>query len=146
MCGAPSPSKWCRRCPKARSDCRHSGSISVASARCSGVSSSSSTFVVCHTACLDNAKHCIVGCKALRRQSPFSHPKTCVDRRVLHPRVATKNKWLRIEMLSRNKRFQQRYRDAFLRRRAGKVDALFPYGSYQLRVLGLVRCEPPPPG
>ena len=88
----------------------------------------------------------IVGCKALRRQSPFSHPKTCVDRRVLRPRVATKNKWLRIEMLSRNKRFQQRYRDAFLRRRAGKVDVLFPYGSYQLRVLGLVRCEPPPPG
>ncbi len=88
----------------------------------------------------------VLGRKAVRRQSPFSCPKTCVDRRVLRPRVATKNKWLRIEMLSRNKRFQQRYRQAYARRRAGDSGVLFPFGSYQLQVLGLVRCEAPPPG
>ena len=88
----------------------------------------------------------LLGRKAVRRQSPFSCPKSCVDRRVLRPRLATKNKWLRIELLTRDRRFQQRYRQALSRRRSGELDVQFPYGSYKLRLLGLVRCEPPPPG
>ncbi|MEZ4226562.1 MAG: hypothetical protein R3B13_36785 [Polyangiaceae bacterium] len=88
----------------------------------------------------------VLGRKAIRRQSPFACPKTCADRRVLRPRVASKNKWRRIELLTRNKWFLQRYREAYARRRAGESDVLFPHGSYKLRVQGLVRCEPPPCG
>lgn len=85
----------------------------------------------------------VLGSKAVRRQSPFSHPKTTSDRRRLRPRVASKNKWRRIEMLQRNRHFQDCYRRAYARRAAGDVDVLFPYGSYKLRLQGLVRCEPP---
>ena len=85
----------------------------------------------------------VLGSKAVRRQSPFSHPKTTSDRRRLRPRVASKNKWRRIEMLQRNRHFQDCYRRAYTRRAAGDVDVLFPYGSYKLRLQGLVRCEPP---
>jgi REP element-mobilizing transposase RayT len=86
----------------------------------------------------------VVGRKAIRRQSPFSSPRTWDQRRGISPRVATKNKWRRIELLTQNKLFQRRYREAHKRRSAGDVDVLFPYGSYKLSVQGLVRCEPPP--
>ncbi len=86
----------------------------------------------------------VVGRKAILRQSPFSCPKTCVDRRALRPRVASRNKWRRIELILRNKRFHERYRAAYARHCAGEPSVLFPHGSYKLHVQGLVRCEPPP--
>lgn len=87
----------------------------------------------------------ILGRKAILRQSPFTCPKTCVDRRGLRPRIASKNKWRRIELILRNRRFHARYRDAYDRHCAGEPNVLFPYGSYKLVVQGIVRCEPPPP-
>jgi len=83
----------------------------------------------------------IVGRKAILRQSPYSCPKTCTERRGLRPRVATRNKWRRIELLCANKRFHQRYREAFERRCHGHADVVFPYGTYQLKMLNLVRCQ-----
>lgn len=84
----------------------------------------------------------VVGRKAILRQSPFSSPRTQAQRRGLRPQVASKDRWRRMELLNADKQFQRRYREAFARRRAGEVDVEFPYGTYQLRVLGLVRCEP----
>ncbi len=55
--------------------------------------------------------------------------------------VASKNEWHRIELLQANKRFQQRYREAYNRRRAGDVEVIFPHGTYKLRVQGLVSLE-----
>jgi hypothetical protein len=83
----------------------------------------------------------VLGRKAILRQSPFSCPKSCKARRGLKPRVATRDKWRRIELLQRNKRFQQRYLEAYERRRAGELDVVFPYGTYQLAQLKLVRVE-----
>ena len=85
----------------------------------------------------------VLGRKAILRQSPFSCPKTNPARRRLRPRVATRNKWRRIELLNADKEFQQRYRAAREKRRAGKR-AVFPAGTYKLRILGLVRCAPAP--
>ena len=85
----------------------------------------------------------LVGRKAVRRQSPFSQPKTMAARRGLHPRVASKNKWLRIEALLRNKRFCARYRAALERYRAGETRVVFPHGTYKLYRMGHVRVEPP---
>jgi putative transposase len=86
----------------------------------------------------------LVGRKAIRRQSPFSCPKSSSERRGLRPRVASRNTWRRIELLQANKVFLARYRAAYVRRCAGELDVLFPYGSYKLRKLGLARCESPP--
>jgi putative transposase len=86
----------------------------------------------------------LLGRKAVLRQSAFSQPKTIAKRRGMVPRVATRNKWARIERLRRNERFQRRYRAAFDRRRSGDVEVAFPFGTYQLLVLGLVLCEPEP--
>lgn len=87
----------------------------------------------------------VLGRKAVLRQSPYSCPKSYSARRGLRPRVAARNKWLRIEQLQRNKQFQQSYREAYRRRRRGELEVEFPYGTYELVRQGLVRCKPPPP-
>ena len=86
----------------------------------------------------------IVGRKAILRQSPYSCPKSYSERRGLRPRVATKNKWRRIELLQANRAFVNSYREAFARRSAGEDAVVFPIGTYKLRELGLVRCAPSP--
>ena len=86
----------------------------------------------------------VVGRKAILRQSPYACPRSYTRRRGLRPRVASRNQWLRIEQLQRNKCFQQGYRRAYERRRAGKRPVLFPFGTYSLARQGLVRCKPPP--
>ena len=82
----------------------------------------------------------IVGRKAILRQSPYSCPRKTTERRALRPRVATKNKRRRIELLRAYKAFVASYREAFARRRTGEHTVVFPSGTYKLRELGLVRC------
>ncbi len=88
----------------------------------------------------------VLGRKAILRQSPYSCPKSCSPRRRLRPRVASRNKWRRIELLQANQDFVRRYREALDARRAGasELDVEFPLGTYKLRLLGLVQCEAPP--
>ncbi len=43
-----------------------------------------------------------------------------------------------------NKDFLRRYRAAYRRRRAGDATAVFPLGTYMLRLQGLVCCEAAP--
>jgi hypothetical protein len=85
----------------------------------------------------------ILGVATIKDQSPFETPATSEERFGISPRVAAKSKWARIAALQRNKRFLERYREAFEARRRGDLDFLFPFGTYQLRVIGLVRVEPP---
>ena len=86
----------------------------------------------------------LVGRKAVRRQSANSRPKTIAQHGKLNPRVASRNKWQRIEALLRNKRFEARYRTAWERYRQGERGVVFPFGTYKLRTMGHVRVEPPP--
>ncbi len=55
-------------------------------------------------------------------------------RRTLNPRVAARDKWKRIETLRRLRGFLERYRAAWRARRAGDFAALFPPGTYLLRI------------
>jgi hypothetical protein len=87
----------------------------------------------------------VVGRRAILRQSPFGAPRRGEPRRGLRPRVACRNKWLRMEALQRNAEFLRRYREAYRAFRAGRWRVAFPAGTYQLSVLGQVRTEPPPP-
>ena len=83
-----------------------------------------------------------MGARAVCKQSPFDRPKTHEPRREMSPRVACRNKWARIEALGRLKAFVESYRDAWLRYRDGQREALFPHGTYWLRVHAGVTCVP----
>ncbi len=86
----------------------------------------------------------LLGRKAVRRQSAFSYPETTTKRRGLRPRVATRNKTLRIKLLEQHKKFVARYREAFERLKVGDRNVRFPWGTFKLRVLKLVQCEAAP--
>jgi putative transposase len=83
-----------------------------------------------------------MGARAVLRQSPFDRPRTHEPRRELSPRVACRNKWARIEALCRVKSFVEGYRAAWQRYRDGHRDAVFPHGTYWLRVYASVTCSP----
>jgi hypothetical protein len=86
----------------------------------------------------------VLGRRGVLQQSPFDRPKTHEPRRELNPRVATPNKWARIEALFRLKAFVERYKEAWVRWKAGERDVLFPHGTYQLCRYAGVQCVGPP--
>jgi hypothetical protein len=59
----------------------------------------------------------------------------------MSPQVAAKNKWARIEALTRNRGFIEKYRDAFVGHMAGLANVIFPFGTYWMRKFGKVACE-----
>jgi REP element-mobilizing transposase RayT len=61
-------------------------------------------------------------------------------RGALSPRVAARDKWKRIEVLRRLVEFLRDYRAAWVARRRGVADVLFPAGTYWLRVAHGVPC------
>jgi putative transposase len=90
------------------------------------------------------AKHrSFLGRDRVMRQCPFDRPRTREDRRGLKPKVASVDKWRRIEALQRLKSFLNAYRGAWERFSAGDRDVLFPYGTYGMRVRFGVQCNAP---
>ena len=81
-----------------------------------------------------------LGVARILRQKPFARPRPGEPRRGLNPRVASGDKWKRVEALGRLLEFLRSYRAAWEARRAGAADALFPHGTYLLRVLHGVPC------
>lgn len=80
-----------------------------------------------------------LGAARVLAQSPFSRPRPGEPRFEIAPRIAARDKWRRIEALSRLKTFLQEYREAWEVRRAG-TPAVFPAGTYLLRLLHGVEC------
>ena len=76
-------------------------------------------------------------------QKPFARPAPGEPRRQLSPRVAARDKWKRLEALSRLVEFLRAYRAAWRARRSGDQDVPFPAGTYQLRIEHAVRCAAP---
>jgi len=81
-----------------------------------------------------------LGVARVLRQKPFARPAPGEPRRRLNPRVASRDKWKRIEALGRLVDFLDSYRTAWTARRAGATEVLFPHGTYLLRVLHDVAC------
>ena len=81
-----------------------------------------------------------LGTKRVLEQRPTSHPYVGDPRRRLNPRVAARDKWKRIEVLTRLIEFVQSYRAALRARRAGRKDVVFPPGTYLMRVAHGVPC------
>jgi len=81
-----------------------------------------------------------LGVSQVLAQKPTDSPETKAPRRGLSPRVATRDRWRRIESLQRLRQFCDDYR---LARRAwceGNHRVVFPAGVYQMRLDYGVRC------
>ena len=74
----------------------------------------------------------VCGRRAVLAQSWRGQPVSREPRRNLRPRVATPNKWARIEALLRNRTFVREYMAARQQWRDG-VQVVFPPGTYWLR-------------
>jgi putative transposase len=83
------------------------------------------------------------GSSAQHERVSTAQPRTREPRRRLNPRVAGRDKWKRIEALSRLLAFLRSYREAWRARRAGDAAAMFPAGTYLLRVMHGVPCTAP---
>ena len=83
----------------------------------------------------------VLGRRAVLAQSWRQQPESCEPRRNLRPRVASRNKWARLEALMRNRAFVEDYADARARWREG-VAATFP-GRYVLAATLRLRADPP---
>ena len=87
----------------------------------------------------------VLGRRRVLRQSWRDTPTSFEPRRTLRPRVAARNKWLRIATLQRNQEWQAQYRSALMAMRAG-LPAVFPYGTYWLkRFVNVCVAAPPEP-
>ena len=75
-----------------------------------------------------------LGLLAIRRQSASDAPSSPAPRRKLSPRIACKNSAKRFLVLHRLGRFVEQYREAYQDFAAGVRDALFPLGTFLMRV------------
>ena len=72
------------------------------------------------------------------------HAPTTSERRGISPRIACKDKRLRIEALQRDRDWYVAYCDARDRFNRGERNVTFPYGTFKMRVLHRVNVHPPP--
>jgi putative transposase len=88
--------------------------------------------------------HSFMGREGVLRQSCFDAPVTRARRSKLSPRIAAKAPADRVRALRRLLDFVNTYRVAWLRRRAGERDVVFPAGTYALRIYAGVACAQAP--
>jgi putative transposase len=91
----------------------------------------------------DEDQRGFLGRSRVLAQRPFARPAPGEPRRQLNPRIAARDKWKRIEALSRLAEFLNAYRRAWKAFRCGAVKVVFPAGTYQLRVDYGVPCAAP---
>ncbi|BDG02144.1 hypothetical protein [Anaeromyxobacter oryzae] len=87
-----------------------------------------------------DARAGFLGAARVLSQKPTGRPRPGEPRRGLNPRVAARDKWKRIEALGRLVEFLRSYRAAWAARCAGYTSAIFPCGTYLLRVHHGVPC------
>jgi putative transposase len=92
---------------------------------------------------LGRAGRSFLGAARVLAQKPFARPAPGEPRRQLSPRVACRNKWKRIEALRRVTKFVAAYKAALAAWRAGDRTALFPAGTWQMRVQHAAACCAP---
>lgn len=80
------------------------------------------------------------GVRRVLAQKPTARSASTEPHRRLNPRIAARDKWKRIEVLERLREFLDAYRAAWVARRAGQPNVVFPAGTYLLRVAHGVAC------
>ena len=86
-----------------------------------------------------------LGLENLGDQHWSESPASFAKRRGLRPRIATRNKWRRLEAIARDRSFVAAHADCRVQWLAGNRDVLWPAGTYQMRVRHNVRCAQAPP-
>src|SRR6185369_1486430 len=86
-----------------------------------------------------------VGRNAVLSQAFSDAPKTPAPRRIPSPRIAAKSTPERVHAIRRMLEFVARYRAAGNEWRNGNRAALFPPGTYALRIYARVACAPAVP-
>jgi len=89
---------------------------------------------------LAEAGRAVMGPGMVLAQRPLARPAPGEPRRGLSPRVASRDKWRRIEALGRLKTFLVEYRAAWRAFMGGERGAVFPEGTYWMRVTCGVAC------
>ena len=85
-----------------------------------------------------------LGRRKVLEQSRDDRPRSHEEHGTISPRVACRNKWLRIERLAQNRAWLEAYQKALKRWRAGDRTVEFPHGTYKMRVVHGARCVGPP--
>jgi len=85
-----------------------------------------------------------LGSMRVLKQAPLDRPGSREPRRGMNPRVAARDKWRRIERLQWLDSWLAAYAEALRRFTAGFREAVFPAGTYWMRVHHRVRCYAPP--
>jgi hypothetical protein len=80
------------------------------------------------------------GVDRVLKQDPFSRPALPEPRRRLRPSVAGRDVGERVAAILRLKVFRREYRDAWIARRKGEPNVVFPAGTYLLRIAHGVPC------
>jgi len=86
-----------------------------------------------------------LGMDAVMRFDPNASPNTREPRRTLDPTLAAADRDERVAAIEGLKEFRAAYREAWLLWRAGTHSAMFPWGTYLMRVRHRAACRPPPP-
>ncbi len=81
-----------------------------------------------------------LGASRVLAQSSDARPSQGEAHRALNPRIAGRDKWKRIEAISRLRDFLSAYREAWLAFARGLRETVFPHGTYWMRVAHGVRC------
>ena len=85
-----------------------------------------------------------LGRRKVLEQRRHGRPRTREPRFGISPKVACRNKWLRIERLQANKLWLATYCGALIRWRVGDREVVFPAGTYKMRVVHRARCAEVP--
>lgn len=83
-----------------------------------------------------------LGVAAIKKLRHTNTPKSRERRRQLNPRIACRNRLLRIEALQRLRSFRSAYREAWLQFKEGVRDVLFPAGTYWVVRYAGANCAP----
>lgn len=83
-----------------------------------------------------------LGVAKVLAQEVWARPASGGPRFSLSPRVASRDKWKRLEAIGLLREFLAEYRRAWTALRAGVAGVVFPAGTYRLRVLHGVACAP----
>jgi len=83
-----------------------------------------------------------VGAHKVLVQSPHARPAAAAPHRGMNPRIASRDKWKRIESISRLVEFLDAYRIAWRAFARGVRETIFPHGTYWMRVVYGASCAP----
>lgn len=85
----------------------------------------------------------VLGVRGVLAQRPSDAPVRPAEHFGTRPRVSTRSVWSKLDAIRRSREFLIEYRDALASYLSGVRDALFPRGTYAMRVRFGVRCASP---